>query len=112
MLTVMSEPRKRHEYHAVTAESAEAVNTPGKSILIPGHRDDLSGTRQVIDKLRIDCVDALLAELADEVSTQCDFRPSLPIATFDTSDFTTMGRKHGLRLSLFDLRTFEEYELG
>jgi predicted nucleic acid-binding protein len=88
------------------------LNSPGRATIVPTHRSDVQETQRLIGALAVDCVDAMLAELATNISERLELKPALPIATFDTRDFGRMTRKLGLRLSIFDMRSFDEYEIG
>lgn len=88
------------------------VNTPGNATLIPAYRSDVHETYRLMDRLAIDCVDAMLAELATEITASCVLRPAMSIATFDTRDFGRMTKKDGLNLSIYDLQSLDEYEIG
>lgn len=87
------------------------LNQPGRATIVSTIQGDLLFTQQLIQGIRIDCVDAMLAELATSISESCDLRPALTIATFDTRDFTRMRRSHGLRLSIFDMNSLDEWEI-
>jgi predicted nucleic acid-binding protein len=88
------------------------LNEPGRAVIVPPFRADVYETQQLIHELSIDCVDAMLAELATNITEQCELSPALPIATFDTSDFFRMLGRRGLRLSVFDMRTMEDVPMG
>lgn len=86
------------------------LNSPGRAIIVPPPRAAVQGTEQLIRALHVDCVDAMLAELATHITDRCDLRPALPIATFDTRDFTRLAQAPGLRLSVFDMRSGDVWE--
>ncbi len=83
------------------------LNRPGRATIVPPHRADVQGTQQIIGGLDVDCVDAMLVELATDITERCNLRPPLVIATFDTRDFTRMSLRHGLRFRVFDMRSLE-----
>src|SRR2546430_2510851 len=66
------------------------LNQPGAVTIVPPHQSDIQSTEVLVQTLHIDCVDAMLAELATNISQYCGLTPSLPIATFDTNDFFKM----------------------
>jgi len=88
------------------------LNRPGRATLIPPHRADLNRTQQLVQGLWIDCVDAMLAELATTITILCELDPALAIATFDARDFFRMTKRQGLQLTIFDMRTLERTEIG
>ena len=62
-------------------------------------------------RLAIDCVYSMLAELQRISLSTARF--DLPFQLdFDTSDFGRINRRDGLRLSIYDLHTLDEYEIG
>lgn len=83
------------------------LNRPERATIVPPHRANIQGTQRVIEDEFVDCVDAMLAELASDITERCDLRPPLLIATFDTGDFTRMFRRRDLRFGIFDMRTRE-----
>lgn len=87
------------------------LNRPGRATIVPPYRAEVLATQDLIERLLIDIVDALLVELATSITERCALRPALPIATFDTRDFLGMLGKHGLRLSIYDMHTLEEVNL-
>ncbi len=86
------------------------LNLPGRATIVPPHRADVQRTQQIIGDLVVDCVDAMLVELATDITERCDLRPTLLIATFDTRDFTHMSRKRDLRFRIFDMRSGDIYD--
>lgn len=88
------------------------LNTPGRATVVPPHRTEFTETRRLMDALRVDCVDAMLAELATDITERLSLRPELPIATFDTGDFTRLSGNRELRFSIFDMKTFELVEFN
>jgi predicted nucleic acid-binding protein len=87
------------------------LNTLGRATIVPSHRPDVYGTFDLMQRLSIDCVDAMLAELATDMTETCVLKPAMPIVTWD-SDFWKMSKKNGLNLSVFDPETQEEQEIG
>jgi len=88
------------------------VNLPGRATIVPPYRTDVGGTQQLAEDLSVDCVDAMLVELAHDITERCGLRPPLPIATYDTRDFTRMFRRKGdLRFRVFDMRSSDFLEI-
>ncbi len=87
------------------------VERPGRAIIVPPYRADVQRTQQIARDWRGDCVDAMLVELATDITDRCGLSPSLPIATYDTRDFTRMSLKRGeLRFRVFDMRSPDFWE--
>jgi predicted nucleic acid-binding protein len=85
------------------------LNNPGNVTLIPQHVDHASLVRDTARAMHIDCVDALLMYLADEVSEQCDLNPPIQIATYDTSDFVRCLLAYKFRIGLLNPDTLDVY---
>lgn len=85
------------------------LSNPGAVTIVPPHRAELHRTRQLIDGLCIDCVDAMIAELAVDIAMNCNLSDSPRIATFDASDYQKISQKHGLRLHILDMRSLDCY---
>ena len=66
----------------------------------------------LVERRRIDYVDALLAELATDITEHCDLSPFLSIVTWDTGDFLWMTETMGLRFRLFDMKTLDDVQIG
>ncbi len=95
-----------HKAHSAGLDLLTWLNSPGRAAIVRPHRPDVQGTQQLIHGLTgIDCVDAMLVELAADITEHCNLQPRLPIATFDPSDFVAMSRKHGVRLRIVDMRS-------
>ncbi len=89
------------------------LNSPGRAILVPPPSAEVKRTQQLVNALGIDCVDAMLAELATNITRLCDLKPSLEIATFDTRDFLRMSTaRDGVQLRVYDMRSLDTVELG
>lgn len=89
------------------------LNSPSSgATLVPPPRGDVIRTQQLVESKRIDCVDAMLAEMATQITVFCGLNPFLEIATFDTSDFLKMTVRDGVQLRVFDMRTLDTVELG
>ncbi len=85
------------------------LNTPGKATIIT-QKAELSLEHEVVTSLgkRIDCVDAMISRLAMEISVSCNLRRSIPIATFDTSDYYLISERHNLNLRVFDMNVVDQ----
>jgi predicted nucleic acid-binding protein len=88
------------------------LNAPNRAIIIPLRRVEVDNTQYLIESFGIDCVDAMLAELATFITEDCDLRPALPIATFDTGDFLRMYRSQGVKFSVYDVANDDLIPLG
>lgn len=87
------------------------LNTPGRATLVPNHSVELGETHRLMNRHSVDCVDAMLVELATDITNVCLLRPAMPIATWD-SDFARMSQRDGVKLSIFNPEDQEEYEIG
>lgn len=85
------------------------LNSPGKAVVLPQHINHSIQVHDIVQRMRVDCVDALLMYLADEVTQQCTFKPPIKIATYDMSDFVRCSSARNLRISLLNPDTLEEY---
>lgn len=83
--------------------------TPGNAMLMPQRTNRFARAHDLIASIRIDCVDAFLADFGHRISEQCDFQPYIRIATLDTADLVSCRAKKGLQITIFDLRSFEVY---
>jgi predicted nucleic acid-binding protein len=85
------------------------LNTPGKAVILPRHDEPLLGVEELIGRIhRLDCVDAMLAELADDITTKCALTPNLRIATFDAVDYYSIKAQRNLKLTVYDVRSLED----
>jgi predicted nucleic acid-binding protein len=87
------------------------LNRPGQATIVPPYHKDMQRTQRNVESWYVDIVDAMLVELATDITERCDLRPPLLIATFDTSDFTRMAGKPDLRFRIYDMRSREEIEI-
>lgn len=85
------------------------LNTPGTAELLAESTSGFQDIRNIISTIHVDCVDALLAYLADDISRQCQLNPHMKIATFDTKDMMNCRIQNGLHLTVLDLRSLEVY---
>ncbi len=81
------------------------LNNPGRVSLLPQQPHFLGGAYELMNSVGVDCVDALLSRLADDVSTRSFRTTDMAIATFDVPDMVTCKYKQGLRVRIIDLRS-------
>jgi predicted nucleic acid-binding protein len=79
------------------------VLTPGRAILVGDAIEPVSIAHSYSQRFRIDLVDANLIELADRVSRECEIRPAVQIATYDTGDFLRLFGPSGLSFNVYDM---------
>lgn len=85
------------------------LNRPGRATVMYANSHDIDRAQRLLRGLpRIDVVDAMLVELATDITEACGLHHALPIATFDPSDFVNMSRKHRIRLRVVDMRSERE----
>lgn len=87
------------------------LNEPGNVTLIPQHVEHSISVKNMVSSVHIDCVDASLMYLADEVSEQCDLKPPILIATYDTADFVRCLVSHKLRFGVYFPDTLDKFFL-
>lgn len=87
------------------------LNNPGNVSLLPQQPHFLRGAYELMNSVRVDCVDAFLSRLADDISTQTFPDADMAIATYDVPDMVSCKNKQGLRLRVIDMRSqdFAEY---
>lgn len=83
--------------------------SPGNVSVFPDNVASFGLSLEMIDKARVDAVDAFIAQLAHDISVQCKLNPPMRIATLDTKDIIKCRVKFDLQIDLFDLRTYDEY---
>lgn len=81
------------------------LNNPGNASLVPQHSSLFGGAFDLIGSLHVDCVDALLSHLADDVSSHSFSDSDIAIATYDTADIVNCRQRKGLRIKVLDLRS-------
>lgn len=81
-------------------------------ITIPEACSNIEATNVLMKRMNVDIVDALILDLANNISTICKLNRPIVIATFDTKDFYKLMRLKEFKFSLYDLRTgqFEEFK--
>ena len=68
--------------------------------------------RNIVETLKVDCVDSIIVTLATSIFNECGFEKPLPIATWDTRDFYRLGEREDIRTRLYDLREDLIQDLG
>lgn len=83
------------------------LNTPDKAIILPQQGEFLKEHTLVTGLRNLDCIDAIIGNLAHNISTQCNLKPSLAVATYDTNDFYKLKSYDiNLRISIYDMKEF------
>lgn len=90
-------------------ELYEWASSPGNASIFPQDSSSFNVSLSAIKHARVDSVDALIAQLAHDISTQCGLKPPLKIATLDTRDIIRCRVQFNLNIEVLDLRTFDEY---
>lgn len=86
----------------------EWLRNPGNFVLVLEHGPGVFDKSRVrIQELKIDCVDAILLEIASDISLRCAMKPPLPILSYDRRDFLRAFGQPGLVFSLLDPDTQE-----
>ena len=86
------------------------ISNPGTgSTLLPQSATHEIRIRDIVAKMKIDCVDATLVYLADEFTHQCELVPPIRIVTYDTADFLRCIPAYNLRATIFDPETLETF---
>lgn len=89
------------------------LNTPGRAIIIASKGDNIpevQGLAQIIEKL--DCVDAVLVLLSEEIRLKCGFSAGPPIATYDLRDFYKLAPKVKAGLKVLTVDSEQEIPLN
>ncbi len=81
------------------------LSDPGKVMLIPNPVGRAPQTWDLVRSLYVDCVDAILMDLADEITEQCKLKPPIIIITYDTRDFLVKADRHELRFGIVSPET-------
>jgi len=82
---------------------------PGTDAYVIHHADRIESVRDLIQKVNVDCVDALLVWMANTITEHCQLTLPIRIATFDTADFVKCMRTGRFKLKLLDMKTLDEY---
>lgn len=86
------------------------LNSPGRATLVPHHRPEMHSTQLLIQRLYLDCVDAIIAELATDITQRCDLRLPITVATTDIRDFSKFLDDPTIRMRVYDIRNEEFLE--
>ena len=87
----------------------EWASSPGNATIFPQDVASYNFVEDMLRRLRVDSVDALIAMMAHDISTHCELHPPLRIATLDTRDIIKCQVEFNLKVGIFDLRSFDEY---
>jgi predicted nucleic acid-binding protein len=87
------------------------LNTPGRAVVVLPQSGSFSSEQAIVQALHVDCVDAVIVNLANTITVSCDLRPSLPIATYDTKDFLRLKMLPDSRFNLIDMRSGDLQDL-
>jgi hypothetical protein len=91
-------------------EFLDWLRNPGNAaILLPQAINDAESVYQTTKEIHIDCVDVFLMRFAHEVTLQCNFRPSISIATYDFGDHMRYLNKYQLSFTLIDPDTLDVF---
>jgi predicted nucleic acid-binding protein len=82
------------------------VNTPGRAVLLPQQVDRANAIESLISQVHVDVVDALVYQLATDISKQMSGGPSIRVATYDTADFWKCVNAHGVKIDILDMRSY------
>lgn len=85
------------------------LGTPGNAELLPQDIARFADASNKINSLHVDCVDALVSHLADDISRCCQLSSHIRVATFDTADIWRCRAKNDLHLTILDLNSLHEY---
>jgi predicted nucleic acid-binding protein len=88
------------------------INDPRSGVVVINHAESVVRIRELSTSVHVDCVDATILYLADQISRECGYASGFRIATYDTADFLKSLKVAKLRFTLFDLNSFEEIELS
>ena len=88
----------------------EWIINPRSGAVVINHCKNVEEIRQVAVAVRIDCVDATILLLADEITRHCGYARGIRIATFDTADFLRAKRLDKFQFALFDMNSSHDIE--
>ena len=80
------------------------LTNPGQVTVVPPHKASMESTHHLVKLMEIDVVDAMVTELAEDISESCDLQPELGVATFDARDFLKLKRRY------YDMRSLDYVE--
>ncbi len=78
--------------------------TPGKAVVVLPQKGTFDDERELIAESHLDCVDAVIANLATEIRHLCKLDKPLIVATYDTRDFLRLLANRNLHFRLWDMR--------
>lgn len=85
---------------------------PSSGVVVIHECSDVSNIHALASSLRIDCVDAAILHLADDITKQCKLSPACVIATYDTRDFFQSLKDRSFGVTLLDMHTLDETEFN
>jgi predicted nucleic acid-binding protein len=87
------------------------LSNPGGPILLLSDGEQFEDIRKTMTELRVDCVDSFLYHLAHRISLQCNLKPPIRVATYDTRDVYKLMGTGTMRFRVFDMRSGENIDL-
>ncbi len=88
------------------------LENPGNSAFpFPQHVENMEFLYRTTSEVHIDSVDAFLMKTADEVTEQCNFSPSILIATYDFRDYLKCLIQYKMRFNLINPSTLEQFPI-
>jgi predicted nucleic acid-binding protein len=85
------------------------LSTPGNAELLPQNIEQFADASNKMKSIYVDCVDALVSHLADDISRCCQFDPHIKVATYDTKDMMKCRMENDLHLTILDLNSLDVY---
>jgi predicted nucleic acid-binding protein len=85
------------------------VADPGTASLMPQETHYFGEAHDLIKAVYVDCVDALLSCLGNNISRTSFLDTDIVIATYDTQDIYKCRQRGGLRVQILDLRSFDVF---
>ena len=88
------------------------ITDPSSGAVVLNHSESMAKIHALARSVHVDCVDATILYLADQISRECGYDPGLRVATYDTADFLRSLKASKFNLTIFDLRTLDDIELS
>jgi predicted nucleic acid-binding protein len=88
------------------------INDPSSGVIVLNHCESMARIQALARSVHIDCVDATILYLADQISRECGYAPGIRVATYDTADFLRSMKASKFNLTIFDLRTLDDIDLS
>jgi predicted nucleic acid-binding protein len=88
------------------------IDDPSSGVVVVNHAENMTTVQAVAASAHVDCVDATILLLADQITRQCGYAPWFRVATYDTRDFWRSLKAAKLRFTLVDLNSLDEIELS